>query len=376
MKLIKTAAAGLILAFALAVPGMANASGESAEASFTLTPKQGQFQKNTLLPAKWEVKTTVSTADPIILPMKVADLKFPAGQMTFSQNSSAAVCPDSDIGPPPTNMSVTVPVAVARCPNAVLGNGTAKFVLGRNNLNPIAVLDGVMVVFNGGLKGGRPLIKVYAYSYDTNVGIYTEAALQADGTLLFNIPPLTSDSAVSQLNLAIPSKQITLNDWGPGEETVVLPAGKDANYVKARCASGSWPFEATFTLGTRDISGNPTSPDSFISDTGSTPCTAAVPRARIGSVRILGPGAARRGRPAVYRVVVKNTGSATATGVRAVLVGRGVRVNAPVGSIPAGRSKTVRVRVKFRSKGRIRISAKVNSRNGGARTGAKVVRVR
>ena len=376
MKLIKTAAAGLILAFALAVPGMANASGESAEASFTMTPKQGQFQKNTLLPAKWEVKTTISTAAAEILPMKIADLKFPAGQMTFNPGAGMPVCGDDQIGPPPTNMSVSVPNAIARCPDSVLGNGTAKFVLGRNNLNPAAVLDGVMVIFNGGIKAGRPLIKVYAYSYDTNVGIYTDAALQADGTLEFRIPQLTADSAVASLNLAIPSSNITLNNWGPGDETVILPAGQDPNYVKGRCATGSWPFDAIFTLGTRDLAGNPTGTENIVNDPGATPCTGAAAPAKIGSVRILGPGIAKRNRPVAYRVVVKNTGNATAKGVRLRLSGRGVRVNKPVGNIPARKSKTVRVVVRFRSKGRVRIVAKATSRNAGTRSGAKVVRVR
>ena len=376
MKLIKTAAAGLILAFALAVPGMANASGESAEASFTMTPKQGQFQKNTLLPAKWEVKTTISTAAAEILPMKIADLKFPAGQMTFNPGAGMPVCGDDQIGPPPTNMSVSVPNAIARCPDSVLGNGTAKFVLGRNNLNPAAVLDGVMVIFNGGIKAGRPLIKVYAYSYDTNVGIYTDAALQADGTLEFRIPQLTADSAVASLNLAIPSSNITLNNWGPGDETVILPAGQDPNYVRGRCATGSWPFDAIFTLGTRDLAGNPTGTENIINDPGATPCTGATAPAKIGSVKVTGPSNAKRNKATTYSISIKNTGGGSATGVKLRVSGKGVSLNSSVGSIGAGKTKTVKVKVKFKSKGKIKAAFKVTSKNAGAKTVSKTVTVK
>ncbi len=71
-----------------------------------------------------------------------------------------------------------------------------------------------MVAFNGGTQGGRPLVKVYAYSYDTNVAIYTEATLDADGSLIFEVPQLTADSSVTALNLAIPSTDVTLERLG------------------------------------------------------------------------------------------------------------------------------------------------------------------
>ena len=264
----------LALAFALALPGMASAGEQTLTAGFSLTPQSGQFLNNGFTPANWTVDNSVATVDPLepeILPTKKIDLTLPpSGQMTFNPGN-LAVCPDSAVNP--GNVSVPVPTIVARCPDAVIGNGTAKFVLNRNNLSPQAVLDGVVVVFNGGLQNGRPLVKIYAYSYDTMVGIYSEAALQTDGSLDFDIPQLSFDSSVSELNLALPSKNITLNNLGPGAETVTLPKGEKSDYVQAKCSTGSFNWATDFTFGTRDNDGTPTSPDTFASDAGSQACT-------------------------------------------------------------------------------------------------------
>jgi hypothetical protein len=358
------------------MPGMANAANETADASFTLTPRSGSLLTDGYVPANWSVATTVKTTAAEILPMKIADLQFPAGEMTFNPKSSMPVCPNSQIGPPPTNVSVPVPTAVSRCADSVIGNGTAKFVLGRNNLNPNAVLDGVMVVFNGGIQNGLPLIKVYAYSYDTTVGIYTEATLQPNGKLIFNIPQLTSDSSVSSLNLAIPSTETTLTGQGPGNETVVLPAGKDPDYVGAKCSTGAWPFSATFTLGRRDTNNNPIGQENIISDSGENTCTGVKGAAKIGSVRVTGPGKVNRGRPTVYKVAIKNTGTLNATGVRLRVGGRGIAANSNVGTIAAGKTRTVSVRAPFRSKGKIRVTFRVTSKNGGSKSFVRTVTVR
>ena len=165
-----------------------------------------------------------------------------------------------------------------------------------------------MVAFNGGLQDGRPLVKVYAYSYDTMVGIYTEAALQTDGSLDFDVPQLTFDSSVSELNLAIPSKNITLNNLGPGAETVILPKGEKSDYVQAKCSTGSFTWASDFTFGTRDTDNTPTSPDTFASDSGSQACTGVSGKAKLGGVKVKGPRKVTRNKVTTYKVKVKNTG--------------------------------------------------------------------
>ena len=132
MKLIKTAAAGLILAFALAIPASANAADETLEGSFSLEPRSGQFLNNGLKPANWSVENTVTATGPQILPSKVMDIGNPAGEMTFNPGNMP-VCTDDLVGPPPTDLSQPVPNIVDRCPDSVLGNGTAKFALAQIN---------------------------------------------------------------------------------------------------------------------------------------------------------------------------------------------------------------------------------------------------
>jgi hypothetical protein len=378
MKLVKAAVAAMCLSFAFVLPGVAQGSGESLSASFNLTPQTGSFYKQGQIPANWSVESQVSTADPQILPAKTIDLKFPPqSEMSFNPNPKMPVCPDSQVGPN-ANVSQPVPDLVALCPNSLIGNGTAKFVLGQNNQNPANVLDGQLLAFHGGLRNGRPLVKVAAYSYDTQVGIYTEAVMAADGRLTFaNIPVLTADSSVSSLNLAIPSENVRLNLPLQGI-TVTLPKGKDPNYVRARCSTGSWAYDATFTLGTRDTNGDPTSPDSFISDSGTTSCNGlpGSPKGKLARPTVKGPKSARRGRAVNYTVRVRNTGVATATGVRVQVQGKGVKANVPVGSIAPGQARNVRVRAAFRQRGRVRATVRVVSKNAGSAQTTVNVRVR
>ncbi len=232
--------------------------------------------------------------------MKVADLGFPpSSRMTFNPKASMPVCPASEIGPPPINMSVSVDIVVARCPNAILGNGTATFGLAQST-NPILARAGEIVVFNGGRVGGLPKIKVYAYSYETLAGIYTEATLQPDGQLRFEIPPLTSDSSVTELNLSIPSKQITLSRRGPGK-TVILPAGRKSDYVQAKC-SDRIPVERGPHHRSPRHQRRSDRPGVQISDSGVVACTSSSGQAKIGRVQVNGPSKAKRNKVTTYQV--------------------------------------------------------------------------
>ena len=357
--------AGLVLAFALALPTGASAADETLEATFSLEPQSGQLLNNGLKPANWKIDTNVTATGPQILPSKNVDLQFPAGELTFNPGNMP-VCTDDKVGPPPTDLSQPVPNIVDRCPDSVIGNGTAKFALAQINSGG-TLLDGVIVVFNGGLQGGRPLIKVYAYSYDTNVAVFTEAALQADGSLDFEVPQLTADSSVTSLNLAIPSEQITLTNWGPGAETVVLPKGKKANYAQAQCSSGSWPWSADFTFGTRDTNGDPTGPDSFSSDGGIRQLHR---RDRQGQDQ-QGPGQGPEEGQAQQEVDLQGQDQEHRCGRRQGRQGsrspaRASRVNANGRQHrrPA-RAKTVKVKAKFSKKGKIKTTVKVTSKNAG-----------
>jgi len=381
MKLFSSAIVAFMLLFAFAIPTMANAAGETADADISITPRTPTFFTNAFSAANWSVDTAILAPSPFpgtptVVPMKVADLGFPSSsQLTFNPKPSMPVCEDDKLGPPPTTNSIPVPDMIALCPNSLIGNGTAVFGLGQSN-NPLANLPGEMLVFNGGLEDGLPKIKVYAYSYDTGVGIYTFAILQPDGQLLFDIPRLTADSSVRQLNLDIPGQEIVIPK--PNLDlTVTLPAGQDPNYVQAKCVGSAFPWTADFTMGSRDAGGNPIGPAEFvISDTGSDVCSGIAAAARIGSVQVSGPASAKKGRTVTYRAKIKNTGNAPATGVRLTASGRGIRAKAPVVTINAGATRTVSIKVRPTKTGKITATFKVTSSNAGSKTVRKTIRVR
>ncbi|MEX1219348.1 MAG: CARDB domain-containing protein [Solirubrobacterales bacterium] len=307
--------------------------------------------------------------------MKVADLGFPpSSSLTFNPDPAMPVCPDSQLGPPPTTNSIPVPTMLDRCPDSLIGNGTAVFGLAQST-SPTATRDGEILIFNGGLVGGLPKIKIYAYSYDTSVGIYTESILQPDGQLLFDVPRLTSDSSVRTLNLAIPSEEIVL-EKPLFDLTVTLPAGLDPTYVQAKCeGNAGFPWTAGFVLGSRDAGGNPTNDSVLTSNFGNAPCTGAIASARVGSVVVSGPAKVKRNSNATYKVKVRNSGTVAATGVKVKVSGRGIVSSAIAGTINPGATKTVNVRVKPKTVGRIKATFTATSTNAGSKSASKTITV-
>ena len=128
----------VMFALAFAVPNVANAADETAEADVSISPRGPTFFSNAFSPANWRVDTAIVPSGPFpevpsITPMKVADLGFPPNTaMTFNPKPSMPVCPDDQLGPPPTSNSIPVPNMIARCPDSLLGNGTAVFGLAQS----------------------------------------------------------------------------------------------------------------------------------------------------------------------------------------------------------------------------------------------------
>jgi hypothetical protein len=98
-------------------------------------------------------------------------------------------------------------------------------------------------------------------------------------------------------------------------------------------------------------------------------------KATISRVAVSGPSKARRGTSAKFRVKITNSGNIPATGVRLRVSGKGVAVNSSVGEVAAGATRTVNVRVRFRSTGRIKGTFRVTSSNAGSKTVNRSVRV-
>ena len=151
-----------------------------------------------------------------------------------------------------------------------------------------------MLAFNGGYENGNPRVMVYAYSYDTEVGVYTEATLAKDGSLDFPIPVLTADSSVTSLNLAIPGVPTSV-DFPAKGITANLPAGQSPNYVQAKCTGSSFDFSGEFLLGDRP-EGLPPGPTTTVNDSTSYACTGAAGKAKFAGLKIKGPGSVKKGK--------------------------------------------------------------------------------
>jgi hypothetical protein len=102
---------------------------------------------------------------------------------------------------------------------------------------------------------------------------------------------------------------------------------------------------------------------------------APVVEARIASVRITGPSKVKRNRKAIFKVAIRNSGGAAATGVRLSVQGRGVKASLPVGGVAPLATRTVKIKVKFARAGKVKLTAKATSGNGGSRQGTKTVKV-
>jgi hypothetical protein len=370
MKRFKAVAASLVAAafVSASIAGSASASGEVAEVDLTMAPQNGKLFKNAVKPVNWRLDVKISAPypeNPKVLPMKRVKTTFPK-DMVFDPKKNTPVCGDSQIGPPPVNLNVEPDEAIARCPKAVLGNGTAELYLAQNNgPNGANLKDPVLVVFNGGENSkGQAVIKIYGYSKGTGAGVYMEGAL-VNGVLDIQIPVLTFDSGTGEFNLNIPGRNSEFKNR----------RGVDPTYVQAKCSTGTWLTNAQFTLGTRDTAGNPTGPDSVINaPQDSTECVGVAGKAKL-KVKAKGPGKAKAGKKATYKVTLKNTGADVAKGVKVKASGKGAKGSAKAGNIAPGKSKTVKVKVKFTKKGKSKVAFKATGKKTKAGKATKVVKV-
>ena len=108
----------------------------------------------------------------------------------------------------------------------------------------------------------------------------------------------------------------------------------------------------------------------------SDPSDITVYKAKIGKVKVDGPGKVRKGKKATYKVRITNSGNARANNVKLKVKGRGLKNEKPVGRIAAGKTRTVKVRLKFKKPGKFKAAFKVTSKNAGGRTAKKKIKVR
>lgn len=355
----------------LSLAGPASAANETATVGLTMTPQSGQLSTTQPRPVDWrvnvEVKAPASSAQ--VQPMKRVKASFPKN-MSFNPKSNTPVCPDSQIGPK-SNLSFPPDTVIARCPDAVLGNGTAGLYLAKNN-SPAGptLIDPVLIVFNGGTNSkGQAVIKIYGYSQGTGAGIYMEGALVND-VLDIKIPVLTYDSAVGDFNLNIPGSNAPQ----------VNRRGVDKTYVKTTCSTGTWLTNAKFTLGTRNTAGSATSPDYGVdAPQASTSCHGVKTQSgKFANLKVKGKSKVKKGKKYTYKVKVKNRGNANIKHVKVVVNGKGVKGKKKVklGTLKKGHAKWAKLKLKFKKKGKVKLKVKANGRGAHAKVKRKTVKVK
>jgi hypothetical protein len=361
LRLVLTALA--LLAF---VPA-AEASNETATSALSMTPISGQLFKDLPRPVKWEVEVEIKAPSqaPSVTPVKEVRASLPK-EMSFNPDPDMAVCPDSEIGPS-TNLTVPPEMAIAKCPDSVIGNGTAQhYIGGVNDPNGPTLRDGVVVIFNGGLTAqGLPKIKIYGYSQGAATGIYMVGVLDK-GQLNVTIPVLPFDSATGQFHLSIPGTE------EPHEDR----RGQDPAYVRATCGDGKWDGQVDFLLGTRNTDGSAAGEESTVAAPPlSIPCSGQPGKAKLGKLSVKGPASVKQGKKATYRVKVTNSGTATAKGLKLSASGKGAKGASSAGSLAPGQGKTVKVKVKFTSKGNSKVKFKIAGKGIKAQTLSKKIKV-
>ncbi len=98
--------------------------------------------------------------------------------------------------------------------------------------------------------------------------------------------------------------------------------------------------------------------------------------AKISKVKVSGPKKVKKGKKGTYKVRISNSGNAAANGVKLKVKGKGVKAKRSVGKIAAGKSKTVKVKVKPKKPGKVKASFKVTSKNAGGKTVKKTIKVK
>ena len=101
-----------------------------------------------------------------------------------------------------------------------------------------------------------------------------------------------------------------------------------------------------------------------------------VGEAKIDKVKVKGPAKVKKGKKVAYKLKISNSGNADATGVKIKVKGKGVKAKKVVGTIAAGGSKTVKVKLKPKKPGKVKLTFKVTSKNAGGKSVKKKITVR
>lgn len=99
-------------------------------------------------------------------------------------------------------------------------------------------------------------------------------------------------------------------------------------------------------------------------------------KARVTKLKVTGPAKLRKGKRAIYKARITNSGNGRATGVKLLAFGKGIRSKVQVGIVEPGATRTVKLPVRASRTGRIKTTFKVVSGNAGTRIVNRRIAVR
>ena len=91
---------------------------------------------------------------------------------------------------------------------------------------------------------------------------------------------------------------------------------------------------------------------------------------------MVGPVNVKKGKEARYSVTITNAGNTSATGVKIAVKGKGVSYRTNVKPVSSGASRTIRINLAPKKRGRVKLVFKVTSANAGNRKVAQRITVR
>jgi len=352
-------AAVALLGFAGLTATSANAANESVSSDIKITPK-GTLYKEAFRPVDLSLTATVTPGPGETTLRELTNVKFTLPKdFTFSTEGTQ-VC-TKDVGQiNPENANKPTAAVVAECPNSVVADGTATInVAGQV---AAAVTDPVLTLFNGGKDAnGNPVLFIQGYSASVlpgGHGVPMKATLK-DGTLDVAVPTLAANSAVSTFTINFPGA-----------------TGQDPNYAQSKCSTGSWTAGAVLTLGVQDPNTGQYVNENFPTADTNLTCTGQAGKAVYGAPKVAGPKSVKVGKKGTYKVTIKNTGTATAKSVKVAASGKGAKGSASGGNLAPGKSKTIKVKVKFTKKGTSKVKFKATGKGVGAKAKTFKVKVK
>ena len=412
----------LLLGLALACVGALSFAGSQAKADpFSMDFETGQvnlgfaFKGAEILPASttlgttplpdlWDARDTQSTPGTGTPPNSVDSFK-PVGclsQVTFSATSGSALPNDGQSGRP------LVPNPDYPCapnPTAATVSGDVNAATGEILIDELDFRFPIMIVPNP--LDGSPVPITLATEDDITGTVTAEGDLNLQGPIEVRVlTGLASNPLGTYCALPLPNRNADGTGSGGLKLTssYSLPTAVGFNGTPFESLSGPGALTGTWNVTEDSVSvggadcatvnsvskGNggiwlgagiddpapfPTCQD--LGKVGTFPnCSDAPPAvASLGKVTVTGPSKAKRGKTVSYKVKVTNTGTAAATGVRLAISGRGVKLNTGVASIPAKGSRTVTVKPKFKTVGKVKATFKATSGNAGTKSASKTIKV-